>query len=327
MSLIKINQLNFAAIEELFSPAYIEQFHHEMYEVAANTENGAKNIEAMQNKLLLQQTLNAKRLQDLAENLETAKLKIKILEVENNNLDQLISNSDQGIAEQCEKVESAKETVKESIKFASVFAEENEYETYRGNQYLRIKAKYIEQIFPLYNNALMQANQYLDKVKHAELVEQLLDILQEVLNDANMLAFWRMQVTLTQRFIDASSVKIDGKFYPVPRGIFLARQELDKLKLICNPDKVEIAKQACLEMRKRLGNDKKCENKKKKATTEFYTAVCDCLVGNTLIVTEEKLLKLKTLLKDAIFESLQLPKLLNQQASLSPHPDDRCFIL
>lgn len=295
-------------IKALFSPEYIEMLNAEINEItsdvnATNYATCEKRLELVKLRLLLQQEQNDAKLKNLDQSLHDVKLKIQILSEENQALAQLLAAPNTGSMEdvvaQREKVEQAKQAVNHGMKFASVFAEEKEYETHRGTRYLEIKSQY-GKIYPAYNDALMSANQFLSQALQVELVNQVWMILRVVLNDTNMDKVWKNLVANTSP-LDGSIVKINGSYIPVPRGICNAWKELKNLKED-GSNKAEIVKKACSEMQKRLNKD---GNDKKKPTNELYRVASGFLNGNELELTEAKLESLKDLLTKPMFGTLE----------------------
>lgn len=262
-------------IRELFSSDFIEALLLEVKETS-----DIERRQLLKIRLDLQKTQNIEKLTKLENDLKTVELNI-------NSLSNLLNQHPEA-----PQIEQAKQAVNESMKLASVFANEKDYETHRGIRYQKIKEHYQKQIYPEYNAVLLRTNQFL-KQKEAEMVDRLFSILSVILNDENIRTFWRRQV--------ANSPVTDGSKvnnFSVPRGIYKARLELNKL----NEDgsnKLEVLKWACLRMLERLS-----ENDNEKPTTALYSAIGNFLNGNYLAITEDKLNRLITILEQEMFGSL-----------------------
>ncbi len=256
-------------IRELFSPEYINELAHE------SQSKTVKELESVKQQ-------NIEKLNKLEHELTTVQSNIQILL-------KWLTESDSDAAQ----IENAKQAVNESMKFASIFAQEKEYDTHRGTRYLAIKEHYQKHIYPAYNEALLQANQFLKQAEERQ-IDQLYAILKVVLSDENIKRFWCRQVGGKTSVIDGSKIND----LPVPRGVYKAWIELNKL----NEDgsnKREAVKLACLRMQERLG-----ENDNEKPTTALYLAIDNLLNDKKLVLTEDKLLYLIEVLENEMFESV-----------------------
>lgn len=264
-------------IRQFFSSDYIEAVGLEMCEISSE-----QRMELVKLRFDFQKEQNIEKLDRLKKNLDKVNLKIQDLK---QLLNQSISHPSQ--------VENAKQAVNESMKFASVFAQEKEYETHRGAFYLAIKEQYQKQIYPAYNAALLEANQVLSQ-SEAKMIDQLYRILDGALNDDNIRTFWSRQVGGKMSAIDASKVNN----FSVPRGIYNARIELNKLNEE-GSNKAEVVRMACLRMQERLD-----ENDKEKPTAALYLAIDNLLNENGLALTAEKLSDLMLVLVHEMFGSV-----------------------
>jgi hypothetical protein len=135
--------------------------------------------------------------------------------------------------------------------------------------------------------------------KKSQMAERLLMIFKVVLSNENVLAVWYPYVLCAankKSVVDGSIATIDGINYKIPRGICSSRKELK------DEDPAKVVKQICLEMRKRLEDG----DNQDAPTTAFYTVASDCLQGNDLCITEDKLEYITDIvLKADIFKSLK----------------------
>jgi hypothetical protein len=122
------------------------------------------------------------------------------------------------------------------------------------------------------------------------LFEDLIGILQTIVNGENV-KFWNKQVPPLEKMrqcFDGDRIKVNGKYYAAPRGIYRAHQALKKITRGMHPIDKEIhLKVACVAMKNRLD-----DSDREKPTSVLYSAVSELfLVGplNRLHITEEKL--------------------------------------
>jgi len=201
----------------------------------------------------------------------------------------------------------------------STFEKSKNYSGFRGHlTYLHyrlagIKPEVSGDILPIERKNLEQ------KViaKEEELLNQLLEILKIVFSDENI-PFWNKQVSIPggiRAYMDGarlkySSIGASPVWLAVPRGIYGARIELDKLDNYLS-NKTEIVKNVCLKIKARL--DEYVVYGRQKPTTELYPMISNFLEDGKLVVTETKLDYLRFVIEQEMFENLQGIKAQNMQ--------------
>lgn len=132
------------------------------------------------------------------------------------------------------------------------------------------------------------------EIKQPDLNDQLIQLFETLLKDDSIKKFWKRTVYDTWSLYN-EVIRIDNISYSVPTGIFLARQEWDKLSITERarvPAKIDLIKNICTVIQSRINNTKKAT-----LITPLYQAISQMLEEDKLVITEEKIAALRGVMR------------------------------